>query len=156
MALFTHEYFGKGEAELNPPSAYFSDAILVKQVKVLKAEHNKQNNELKSKLRADGFVFCQWVNVFHNVALYVKPTQEVIDHVNHIYGYWTEALTVNACGRVVWCGCEGSIGHSIKSVAGDVSLKEFSRFVTDKLRERESEHIELWLDSVIGVAGERL
>lgn len=161
MALFTHSYYRKGGAELNPVTDYFEDAVIVKAVivKATKPGNGSGVTEEYREYRRKMYTFCQWVNVHKDLILLVKPCKPMRDEIRSRFGYPTSAVVVNKCfnnteiGRVVWKS--GGLA-SMDAIAGDVSLKEFSRFVTDKLRERGSEHIELWLDSVIGVAGERL
>ncbi len=143
--IFTHSYWGEGESELNPVKAYFQDAQIVK---VTKHAGNSIKTAECSQLMRDGYVFCQWLGIDLCLAIYVKPSQQVRDYVKKVYGYKTEAMTINEANRVIWGGVEDTIRHKVDAIAGDFDRDEFNSFVVDCLYQTNSPYMYFWIGKI--------
>jgi hypothetical protein len=82
MALFTHSYYGEGEAELNDLAQYITDAQVVKARPAVGGLYTPEYRELQAK----GYRFCMWLHVGENYMLMVKPSDAVLEHVAKAYG----------------------------------------------------------------------
>ncbi|EGQ8030284.1 hypothetical protein V8068_001172 [Vibrio parahaemolyticus] len=145
MAIFTHSYWGEGESELNPVQTYFQDAQIVKATK--RAGTSEKTAEC-SQLMRDGYVFCHWLDIGMSLALYVKPSEQVKEYINKVYGYQTESMTINDANRVIWHGVEDTIRHRTDAIAGDFDREEFNAFVVDCLYQENSEYMYFWVGKI--------
>lgn len=139
MALFTHSYFGKGEAEINPFEQYIESAVLIQTQKHI--AKNIKTDEANEAAR-QGYVFADWINVSKSIALYVKPSKEVLEHQSKVYsGYRTEAFRFNVHKDTVRLELTvretGGIRFSHKAIAGDVETAEFLQSLKNILEASE-------------------
>lgn len=74
--LFTHSFFGNGEAKLNEASDYIAEAVIV--------DANAKND----------FKFSFWVSIAENLLLAVKPAQPIIDGWKEKHGGTIEAIQI--------------------------------------------------------------
>ena len=139
MALFTHSYYRKGGAELNPVTDYFEDAVIVKATK--SGIGSGASDEYRH-YKSNGYVFCQWVNVFKDLMLLVKPPLSVEQLVQEKFGYPTDSIRVMPARRVVWTSAGG---FRMEAIAGDLDINDFKQFVKDRLVGANNQYADFWV-----------
>lgn len=75
--LMTYSYFHATGAKVNKFDVYVSDMIMIKR------------DDQKSP---KGYVFYKWVDIANSIALYVKPSERLLERIKQVMGYSITAM----------------------------------------------------------------